>query len=427
MTLDGGEIINVARTETYMSDRHWFAPLYAGNDLRVMLGDDVYVSPKLDPAPWFDPTIPESEDFYGFYPLDTSGYENSTRGSTVQESTIDGGNSGRLRHGTKSVVFNGLLFGATDAAVNYGMEWLKRALLGNVCSDRLVTTQSVGVEMAYLSGPPVLNPSPSVSPTTTLFNLTRKLHRMVVNNGPTITSKAQELSCGGSMWSVQFTGVAGNAFEYSAERPIIAGYMDPTVSNPWVPGVIPGTYSTSPTSFVEVACGDDTWQPIFDPLCPALIAPPPPPSVPLGCYEPETTWYRRKITIPAENIPLWGQVVPTLTAFAPAEIRNLRVRFYPDPSGTNDPDSNPCSFQGDIVFSYIPPGGTLIFDGVKEQVFIITSTGHRRRADSLAFRTDGRPFTWPTLSCGYGHIMTFDLPVGETLPYVDLALTARIY
>ena len=130
--------------------------------------------------------------------------------------------------------------------------------------------------------------------------------------------------------------------------------------------------------------------------------------------------------MPAELIPLWGEVVPTMTIKTGAkELRNLRVRFYADVLGNHDTVNDPCSYCGDIVFSYVPPGSTLIFDGVEQHVYIDRPGSARQRADSVVFANDGGPFEWPELTCGHSYLVTLDMPNTMAKPSVDLSLTAR--
>ena len=126
----GNEIYNSARTAAYAKNNgaYWFKGCFDDEWLPLMLGDGAqYTTPLLDNAPWVDPDIPASFDFWGAYPISVDGIEDSTRTATVNESTLDGGIPGRIRHATKSVVFNMALLGATECAVEYGMRWLRRA------------------------------------------------------------------------------------------------------------------------------------------------------------------------------------------------------------------------------------------------------------------------------------------------------------
>lgn len=202
---------------------------------------------------------------------------------------------------------------------------------------------------------------------------------------------------------------------------------DTTVLNPdpWVPGVTPGTFQNTPTVFAEVECGDDLWEPIYDPLCPALTVPPTPPSIPLGCFDPPASWDRRKVTLPAEHVPLWSEMAPVVTLSTTDAQRNIRLRFYRDPTESLDPNATPCAWDEDLVISYIPAQGVMIIDAAAEEVWVETVTGQRRRADSLIYTTEGKPFEWPVLACGDQHIITLDTPVGVTPPVIDLTLIPR--
>lgn len=634
-TLDGQEFINAPRTEAYAqaAGAFWLRAQFKNDDLAPMLGATPYTTPGADAAPWVDPDIPESLDFWGLYPLDVDGIEDSSRSSTPVEYTIDGGTAGRVRHGTKSVVFNGALVGASEKAVAYGAMWLRRILLGDRCNNPTLD-HGLGTDLGYLSSEPRMDNDPDTGPTESLEPMRRMLRRFTVNQGPDVTSRRVMESCIGAVWTVQFTGVAGLPWQFGAERPVLQGYLDPAVTDPWIPGVTPGAITTG--GFREVECGEDTWEPIFDPLCPPLVVPPAPPSIPLGCFnlpEPEeailgtnldtnpsvetnaTTWAvaagfgtgarmaaadaevggyvfrstvgatiptgttawalqrrtatadhvpatpgqtvgwyirgraqpgqtrdvqlrlrayagatagpsagfgtadivltenwqeflvtgtlpagndgfallasptttsqwtpgsyvewdaslpwvgtdpgfdsyfdgdtpdddtytynwdgsanaststmtgildewdRRTVTIPAEVIPLWGIVAPVVTLYAPQEVRAARLRFYPDPEGTLDPSVEPCGFEADLVVSYIPAEATLIFDSAQQQVWVETVNGQRRRAEALVFTTDGKPFEWPDLTCGYQHLLTVDTEAGTVPPYLDLALVPKV-
>lgn len=495
---DGNEIINVSRLESYVrsAGHDWFRPVYENEVLPFMLGHGSrYISPLMDDAPWTDPDIPESFDFYGLYPLDVTGIEDSSRSSSVVESLGEGGVAGRLRHGTKSVVFNTILLAGNDAGAEYGIQWLKRALLGSACG---VTSGSIcnGADLCYLSSSPDMDlPDASAvaalldgghfvnldvpvqietddpdldggSPTglpnyqfdggtvgqtvglvTTKnvypFNFTpdgsvlnsmeclepllRTFRKVVFNSGPQVTAK-RETTDGAAVWTVQFTAVAGSPYQLGAEVPVIEGLLDPDVPVPWAGGEEPegGLIDLDGFIFPETKCVETVYDPIYDPKYPAVVAPPTPPSIPLGFYQPPVNWRRRQFTIPRQYVPSWGEVVPKVEVHArAADLRNLRLRFYSDPFSIGDISDDPCAYCGDIVISYVPKDHTMVLDGSEEAVYVIAPGGIRRRAESLVFRTDGTPFDWPTLTCGFGFIVTLDLPQTQKPPVVDLSLFPR--
>ena len=419
---DNTEIINVARTEAYAADLGFFKPIFKSADLATML-DQTYTDPATDFASWYDPDLEESTEFYGVYPLDVSGLDNSSRQSAVFQSTADGGTPGRIKHATKSVVFNVALIASTERGAQYGMAWLRRILLGGWCSDDLTTDQSQGLDLRFLSSEPVY--VPGESPWVSISPYWRIHKKVAFNAGPTITTR-RTMSCGGAVWTCTFTGTIGVPALFGDGRILLLGYMNPATTDPWYPAApYPGTADTSAHDFTDEECEVKVWQPIYDPLCPALVAPPSPPSVPLACYEPPNTWKRRKVVIPQENFYEFTSMVPNLNLYANDEVRNVRIRWYRDPDDDFDPDATPCDYDAEVVVSYIPDGGTFYLDSTVQTCYVLTSMGHRLRADSLAFSSDGTPIVWPELRCGQQYVMTIDYDAASTRPWVDLTFVPR--
>lgn len=419
----GQEFINASRTETYAKDARvsWFRGCMDADDLGPVLGE-TYQNALQDAAPWTDPAIPLSYDFFGVYPLGTTGIEDSTRVGESVESTTDGGTVARLRHGTRAVVFNVALVGGSDAAVDYGFRWLKRLLLGAACGTS-ATAACGGDDLCYLASEPILDWDASGDPTECQDTLMRTLHRVVINTGPTLTGR-QSTTDGGAVWTATFTAVAGNPYEFTPEVLIVENFG--TATNPYMIDP-PGIVNMNGPIVDDTGCAPKVYMPVFDPSCPAVIPPPTAPSVPLGCYKAPLNWKRRQFTIPKEHIPLWLDSVPRIEVHASGtnEVRNLRLRFYADLDGDGDITDDSCAYCGDIVVSYIPPGQTLVLDGADEEVYVEAPGGMRRRADALVFSTDGSPFTWPVLSCGFGYVVTIDLPQTSVVPGIDLALMTR--
>jgi len=426
-TYAGQEFINAPRTQAYT--RHagagWLKGCYGGDDLEVMLGE-TYRSPLLDPAPWMDPDAPESYGFYGVYPLGVTGLEDSTRVGAVVESISDGGTVSRIRNATRAVVFNVALVGASDCSVDYGIRWLRRLLLGAACGSQASESCS-GSDLCYLSCEPMLDwdhGGSLLDALTCLDPYERSLRRVVFNTGPTVTAK-QYTTDGSAVWTATFTAVAGNPWEFGIETPIVEQFgavTDPYVCDP------KGLVNMNGPIVDDSSCRPVAYFPVFDPSCPSFIEPPAPPTVPIGCYTPPKNWKRRQFTIPEEFIPLWGEVVPKIEVHAPAtaSVRNLRLRFYADVDGDNNINDDPCAYCGDIVVSYVPAGETLVLDGSDQLVYVESAGGEgKRRADSLVFATDGTPFEWPVLSCGFGYIVAIDTPQSGVLPMIDLSLYAR--
>lgn len=420
----GSEIINAERVEAYLADaiQSWFRPVYGSTAMSV-IEETTYTAPWTDPAPWGDPDNPDTYRFWGVYPLNIAGLEDDTRQATVTENLGPGGWVSPIRKATKSVVFEVVLMGADEGAVEAGFQWLKSALTPSACAEDGCN----GSDLCFFSAEPCIGEACTESEIgVCVAAKTRTLRNVRVVSGPIITAK-RTTSDGAAIWVATFTAVAGVPFAYGVETPIVEGFM--TVLDPWVPDIVPADwdFSTSPSTKADAVCAEPSYIPIIDPLCPAVLVPPGPPSVQIGCFTAPETWTRRWFTIPRKFIPYWGDTVPVVRVQAVTDVRNLRLRFYADVDADASVKDDPCSYCGDILFSYIPADHTLILDGITETVYAEGPGGTLRRADSLVFKTDGTPFEWPVLSCGFGYVVTVDLPpdYDGSLPGVDLSLAAR--
>jgi hypothetical protein len=423
----GTEFLNAARTEKYVraANTSWFRACYDTTNLPLILGE-TYTTPLQDDAPWTDPYVPESYNFYGVYPLDVAGVESSTGIAGVTESTLNGGVVGRLRYSTKTIVFNVALLGADECAVEAGLRWLKVVLTGNPCSNRS-DSMCGGSVFCYLSCNPCI-PKDCIDLTGCLDQYQRTLRNVAVITGPTITSK-NKMNDGSEVWTATFTMVAGTPFEFGAFQPVIEGFMDPDVEIPWVGGVVPdgGSFTTEGVVFEDAKCSTPTYQPVVDDRCSFISPPPQVPNIKLSCFDLAANFLRRQFVLPETYVPTWGDVVPYFEFHARfAEVRNLRVRFYADYTHTGDPDTDPCAYCGDFVVSYIPRGSTLVFDGSEQITYVIEQGGIQKRSEHLIFGSDGNPFDWPELSCGTPYIVTIDTEQTQIPPVVDMGLYTRI-
>lgn len=413
--IDGQEIINVSRTEKYASANGIpLRAVFRNSALGPMLGQ-TYTTPIADNAPWIDPAQPESSQFLGLYPLSITGIEDATTFSVVTESVLDGGVASRPRSSSRTIVFSALIVATTDCGAEYGMRWLRNALQGAPCAPGGCT----GSTLCYLRCEPGTG--------STLVSLERSLHRVTPTLGPTISRKSPLSTCSGEVWQVDWTMVAGMPYEFASEKPLVANFNDGAVNFYVNSAYNSEGYDSDGVTTTESVCLPDVYRPVYDPACPQVIAPPPIPGIPVGCFDFPTEFERRFFTIPKEEIPTWGQVVPTIEfKVGVVEVRNLRLRFYSDVLGLGDPNTDPCGYCGDIVFSYLPAGSTFIFDGVERTTQVLSPGNPARRADAVVFKSDGTPFDWPELACGVDYLVTLDLPAGEVLPTVSMSLTGKV-
>jgi len=129
---------------------------------------------------------------------------------------------------------------------------------------------------------------------------------------------------------------AANPIEFGSDRPVVAGFLDPHVADPYVVD-INGDFDQAGYVQTEPSCPVIAYTPVYDPTCPLLVPPPDVPSADVSCFDFPVNYLRRSFTIPRTIMPLWGDVVPILTlTTAGNEARNTRIRFYADLFGTNE-------------------------------------------------------------------------------------------
>lgn len=92
-----------------------------------------------DVAPWYDPAIPASNEFYGIYLRSISGLESVPYTRTVAQTGINCGGILRSPKITgREMVVSATMFAATCEGMEYGKRWLNDMLLGcgsNGCVD----------------------------------------------------------------------------------------------------------------------------------------------------------------------------------------------------------------------------------------------------------------------------------------------------
>ena len=144
----------------------------------------------------------------------------------------------------------------------------------------------------------------------------RTLHDVTAIEGPI---KIQDLPLeSGAMRVVEFTLVANKPSPYSTTQTLI----HPTVmsSLPWTPW--PG---------VE-ACDIAEPTPIIDPDCVVPPDPPRPPEIAASCVMDEPILSRYWLSVPAENVSLWSDMVPKVIIQSGQQaVRQVRVRAFPNP------------------------------------------------------------------------------------------------
>src|ERR1700733_6909433 len=108
----------------------------------VLLNDPItgsprtFTAPNTDPAPWYDPSFPESAEFLGVWIEHIDGLDSMlARNIATRIAGAGGGVLGPLRAMERKLDFTGKMFAASQAGMDYGIRWLTFALQGNQISQ----------------------------------------------------------------------------------------------------------------------------------------------------------------------------------------------------------------------------------------------------------------------------------------------------
>lgn len=168
---------------------------------------------------------------------------------------------------------------------------------------------------------------------------------------------------------------------------------------------------------------------LADPDCPPPPAPPTVPAVPTSCIDEVGTWRRYWVVIPSGEIGEWKQVVPTVSVTTgPFAARQLRVRLFRNPGDLSPDGIDPNSWESEQIVSYVPANTTIVLDGTDERAYATVNGSEPRDAGRLLYGTGGGPPSWPTMSCGDGYALAFDVPLEAPAgnESIGIQLTERV-
>jgi hypothetical protein len=167
---------------------------------------------------------------------------------------------------------------------------------------------------------------------------------------------------------------------------------------------------------------------LTDPDCAVVPEPPRPPIIASDCIEEVGVWRRYYTEIPANLVPDWIDVVPTLEiTSASLAARQVRIRYYPNPGDLSPGEVDTTIWVAEQIISFMPAHTVLTLDGVTQHVWAEVNGADPISADHLLYGTNGKPATWPVLSCGIAYLISIEVPIAEPAGNiaVEASLTAR--
>lgn len=412
--IEGSEIVNAARTTAYLRAGYGPPNLKVEGEcdcpedrLRLLVGcdDAPYSTPTDDAAPWYDPAIPESADFAGFYPTSFEGLESTyTREVTEVMTGGGGGVLGRLRVKPRTMTWKGLLFGRTCCSVAYGLRWLTSVLRQSRCGAECGGER---VDLLVCCPPALSDPAdcgcgdlPGVGIPAD-DDTFRTLYNVGLVEGPLVKSqRSARGQCGCSaIMEIEFSLVAGNPRLY--RQPVLLADAVPF-----------GATGTCP-EWVVVASPADCPPPapgVFTPLCDqtpaAIVTDPacPHPSLPPvfvadeSCFCDPFTPLNLCTPVPASTYGLDFQGAPVFSVYSGSDaLRSTTIRLVENPLGLDCDvvSADACNYCDFITIRYIPAHSTLTIDGVNRRVTITTPGGDVQPGEQFMVGN----YSWPVLEC----------------------------
>lgn len=436
--LGGLEIVNNDRTVAYSRNRITDPDCVSGDCFPIaddcgrcptIHTGDIYLSPADDPAPWFDPSVPESAEFHGLLVTSVTGLGPGkvTRSTTGRASGI-GEILGQSRQASPVVTVTGILLGESCCGMDFGRRWLSAMLTGG-CGD---AARCRGEDMVFYTCCPdegVTSPgeSPAESPAEVFGAFSRTLKGAALISGIETVEMVQNPGCPCPLEKIEFQVAASWPCMFTPAA--VLGTDVPFV--PFEPPI------DDACRFHWVKCPDgprDCDDPnlcLIDPNCPPPMKPPRPPAIKNPCTCAPWAPASGCFDIDALDIPDHADGIPIITIRSGAdELKHVSIRVYQNPLGLAPEELDPCAACGAVLVSRIPPNSVFIMDGTDRSVTVICPGNAPTDASPLLAQAGGRlPFEWPEIACG---TITYTVCVevdADTLDQVgasfDVALAAR--
>lgn len=432
----GIEIANSARTLAYMSAGVKPHTMRAHEgcgcpELNLILGDDNYVRPDLDPTPpdWVDANVPESYEFAGLLITNIEGLDAAPRSRVTTERIGDGSVIGRARIGARVITVTGLLIGSSCCGIDYGMRWLSSALNGSLnCGG----SGCGGCDLVYLTCcPDICEDSPDyVSHADCAADYWRTLRDVALIEGPTATGYVGgACSCCNACPAreVQFTLMAGRPHALRDAVVVVEGETwdddDPeTDCTEWS--------NADDCEDETESCTPDTTSCLDEALAAIGCATTSPPELPTPtnpCVCTPLTRRRHCIDIPSSVLtPIWSDVVTDIEIYAGSlALKGVRIRFYPNPLGRDIEDLDACAFCAEVNMSVVPAYTTLRVDSTRRRITVMCPGSDEVSAGGAVTGADGGVFDWPVLDCGTPYLMCVEADSATIAD--DAAITVRVH
>lgn len=358
-------------------------------ELKTWLGDGGGTYTPTD-APWYNPNIAASKEFIGVWVMSVDGLDSLPVDRKIDDAVCGGGVAGPVRTPARTIDFDVLIVGCTNAGARYGITWLSRTLR---------EVGRAGGDLTYLDA----HPSDTGSDPD---QLERTLHRVVLTSPPTVDDR---LGAGGASQHRQAS--------------VFRASFTVTALDPWAWGPATTTTPDWQVSTVGVTWGHapDCDQPETCPTVPMLLSTEcriepidmrvPPIPVCGGCQP------LCEITRRIWQLPLVGEESGVTLTIHNTNDRPLSLTGYIRPCGMD----TVCDEKFPIAIRGLPAGGTIVADAALGRAYALDG-GERVRQVGIVSTPSGAPWQPPILDGFQCWELVVDTAPGEI---VDIAVTVR--
>lgn len=174
------------------------------------------------------------------------------------------------------------------------------------------------------------------------------------------------------------------------------------------PAVIPFGF----LGMTEETCPVYDYTPIFDPLFPALVAPPAPPNFYPSGWDIEVGDSFNRAWAQATSIePTSLDLVPIIRLRSSEDARMVRVSVWSSTTGYDEQ----CDPLFSAVVTYLPPNTNFYIDGEQQACYAWDGASAAvRRTDSLVYAPDASPVQWTAFNDHGGMYVTLDTFAGSS-------------
>lgn len=333
--------------------------------LREALGDTPY---RIETAPWYIPTVPESGEFAGVWIMDVQGLDVMPIQREVTEMIGAGGVASPHRDTTRPITFNALIIASTNAGARYGLNWLT--------SQLRKTTSRSGGELTYYAAHPEDRDVGEAEP------LRRKMRSFVLTAAPSISELGgkggQSRHRQSSMWRVEWTLTALDPYAYRDPAPVPVVWVDQVEESiEWV---------HAPDCSDAASCSIDI-PILFNADCtPQTIDLTTSPIPTCGGCLPVCSVESRTFVL-APSYTGFDETAVSMRVTNTAASGSLTVNMYWRPVGMLDV----CDRVNPIQVAGLPPGATAVADSISGRPYAEVA-GVRHRQVGIVSTQSGAPW-----------------------------------